>query len=206
MADETGGIAANEGIAESTEESQGIAEESGESRGVDTGASDRQEPKAADSAPETYELEAPEDFPLPAENLKSFNDAALKLGLSREQAMGMLQWHKDFHESVSGQMAQNSKAMLQGWNREIQQDKDFGGANWKATLADARKALDVFDTDGALREMLRESQYQHNPVVIRAIARIGRAMGEHDFVGRDGAGKKSDTPLEDRLYSKMESV
>ena len=207
MADETSGIAdeVQEGIA-GNEEASGIADGAASAKAEGEQNTAGETGKQPEAQPETYELTAPEDFPVPAENLRSFNQAALRLGLTRAQAEGMLAWHREFHESVSGQMAQNSRNTLAGWNREIQQDKDFGGANWKATLADARKALDVFDTDGALREMLRESQYQHNPVVIRAIARIGRAMGEHSFVGMGAGGNKADTPLEDRLYSKMEQI
>lgn len=160
--------------------------------------------KGADKAsaePEAYELVAPEDFPLPAENLASFTAKARELGLSKEQAEGMLHWHKDFHASVSGAMRQQEAATLQGWGKEIQSDQEFGGSHWKDTLSDARRALAAFDPDGSLRAMLRETKYQHNPTIIRAIARVGKAMDEHDFVSQGGKGGK--IPLEERMYPNM---
>lgn len=151
--------------------------------------------------PEAYELTAPEDFPLPAENLASFTARARELGLSKEQAEGMLQWHRDFHAAVTGAARQQEIATLQGWGKEIQGDQEFGGSHWKDTLSNARRALAAFDPDGSLRTMLRETRYQHNPSIIRAIARVGKAMGEHDFVGQGGKG--SNIPLEERMYPNM---
>ena len=72
----------------------------------------------------------------------------------------------------------------------------------KATIADARKALEAFDTDGSLRALLRETKYQYNPAIIRAVARVGKAMGEHGFVNQNGTGK-TDVPLEERMYPDM---
>ncbi|MGE9985380.1 hypothetical protein [Desulfovibrio sp. SGI.169] len=155
----------------------------------------------ASAEPEAYELAAPEDFPLPAENLTSFTAKARELGLSKEQAEGMLHWHKDFHAAVTGAMRQQENATLQGWEKEIQADQEFGGSHWKDTLSNARRALDVFDPDGSLRAMLRETRYQHNPAIIRAIARVGKAMNEHDFVGQGGKGGR--IPLEERMYPNM---
>lgn len=155
----------------------------------------------ASAEPEAYELTAPEDFPLPAENLASFTIKARELGLNKEQAEGMLHWHKDFHAAVTGAMQQQEAATLQKWGKEIQGDQEFGGGHWKDTLSDARRALATFDPDGSLRAMLQETKFQHNPTIIRAIARVGKAMGEHDFVGQGGKGGK--VPLEERMYPNM---
>lgn len=190
----------------------GIADGQTQDSGSETGIADsaakenhetQQDVGAQKQEPEAYELTAPEDFPLPAENLTSFTAKARELGLTKEQAKGMLEWHKDFHTSVTGAMRQQESETLKSWAKEIQEDRDFGGNHWKATVAEARKALDAFDTDGGLRALLRDSQYQHNPTIIRAIARVGRAMGEHAFVGQNGEGKGRDIPLEERMYPDM---
>lgn len=219
MAEEMTGAGADGGIADEAQPG-GIAGEDGapggiadEPRGGDGqgdartgGESGKAAPagEGRDNAPAPYELAAPADFPLPEANLKSFSKACHKLGLSREQAEGMLHWHRDFHTAVSGEAQAAEARVLDGWQKEMQADRDFGGANMKATVADARKALAAFDPDGSLRSLLRESNYQYNPAVIRAIARIGRAMGEHDFIG-EGGGGKADVPLEERLYRNMET-
>ena len=182
----------------------GIADESAkanESAGgaEGAGAQGKTEPK---KEPEPYELTAPEDFPIPEENLKSFTAKANELGLTKEQAEGILKWHQEYDASVGKYLQQNEANVLQAWGKEIGTDKEFGGANMKTTIADARKALEAFDTDGSLRALLRETKYQYNPAIIRAVARVGKAMGEHGFVGQNGAGK-ADIPLEERMYPDM---
>lgn len=179
---------------------QGIADESGQQKGDACGT--RKE-SGKDKTQEPYVLSAPADFPLPDANLKSFSDACNRLGLSREQAEGMLNWHKEFHDAVSGEAQQHAASTIATWQAEILADREFGGGRLKETVADARKALAAFDPDGALRALLRESRYQHHPAVIRAVARIGRAMGEHEFIGVNGESGKAKTPLEERLYKNM---
>lgn len=149
--------------------------------------------------PEPYELAADESFPIAEENLKSFTDTCRKAGLTKEQAEQVLGWHKSQYASYSQSMAQEEKAALEGWHKEIQSDAEFGGAHWKQTVADARKAFDAFDADGSLRQMLRDTKYQHNPVIIRAVARLGRMMQEHGWVGQGGAVRQ-DLPLEERMW------
>lgn len=187
------------------EQPEGIADDGGDDGAVSenkhtSSENGNTDGEAKKEAPD-YELAAPENFPLPAENLKSFGDAAKKFGLSREQAEGMLNWHKEFHEQA---MAANEAAMKQqiaDWKKEMAQDAEFGGVKEKETLANSRKALKEFDTDGSLRKFLRDTGQQFNPVVIRAIARVGRAMGEHDFVNGGAGGAKK--PLEERLFPGM---
>ncbi len=152
--------------------------------------------------PEAYELTVPEDFPLPEDNLKSFSAACREAGLSKEQAEKILDWHQEQYRQTRAFSEQEEQRILDGWNREILEDREFGGRNYKATVADARRALQAFDPDGELRAFLRESQYQFHPTVIRAVARVGRAMGEHGLAGGDGEGREP-RPLEERMYPNM---
>lgn len=199
--------ASGEGIASTTEPAGGIADNAG-GEGANTqqtGSTTQTTPQVQEQTPaqtETYELTAPEGFPIPTENLSSFSAKCKELGLSKKQAEGMLSWHQSFHGDVSKAMQQQEAAMLGNWSHEMAGDPEFGGTHMRQTVADARKALDAFDTDGTLRALLRDSNYQYNPSVIRAVARVGRAMGEHDFLGQSGQGAK-ETPLEERLYPNM---
>ena len=180
---------------------QGIADEPGTQGAEDQ--SKGQDGKDGAKEPEPYELTSPADFQIPEENLKSFTARARELGLTKAQAEGMLKWHQEFDASVGKIMEQNERSTLAAWDKEIGQDKDFGGANMKTTIADARRALEAFDTDGSLRALLRDTRYQYNPAIIRAVARVGRAMGEHGFVGQNGQGGRASVPLEERMYPDM---
>lgn len=213
MADD-GGIAdavkdeAGGGIADEVQEGTGADEEKAEGAGGGKDAKDANEEAAEGSSKKEeaaknadWRITAPEDFKLPDENLASFTAAAKKAGLSKEQAEAMLGWHREFHNEVTKAQSQLAANTLKGWREEIARDAEFGGANLKATVASARRALAEFDEDGAVRKLLRDTGQQENPAVIRLVARVGRAMGEHKFVGGRGGGKK--TPLAERMYPKM---
>lgn len=192
------GQAVEGGIADEETSPEGIADEgpgAPEKNAEPEGQAEKQEP-------EDYELAASEDFPMPEENLKSFSAACREAGLTRAQAERILGWHKGQYQETQAFAAQQEKQVLDGWNREILADRDFGGRNYKATVADARRALQAFDPDGELRAFLRESKYQFNPTVIRAAARVGRMMGEHGLVAQNGEGKE-EKPLEERMYPNM---
>lgn len=150
-----------------------------------------------------YALEAAEDFPIPEENLRSFSETCFRAGLSKEQAQSVLDWHKKQYADDVAWRGEQEAQVLEGWHREMQADREFGGAKWKATKADAVRGFGLVDPDGQLRAFLRETKYQHNPMIIRAMARVGRAMKEHEFIGRSGTGTRQDIPLEERMYPDM---
>lgn len=201
-ADDAGGIAENQDGGAS-DDGGGISEKpDGGKKDAKPGGAGNEggKPGAGGEKPAAdWVLEAPADFPIPEENLKDFTEAAKRLGMSREQAAGMVEWHKAFTEKVNAANEQAKRNELAGWRDEIMKDADFGGANFKRTVADARKALRTFDPDGKLSALLRDSGWQNNPDVIRVVARVGKAMGEHEFFGSGGGGRDS-RPLFERIY------
>lgn len=158
--------------------------------------------EAEKPAPEDYVLEAGEGFNVPEDNLKSFTEACRKAGLTKTQAEAMLSWHRDFAGDVTRAQAQQESAMLKGWQEQIMDDPEVGGSNWKAAVADSRRALAHFDTDGSLRALLKQTHADYNPAVVRCIARIGRAMREDNFVTSKGGGTNAKA-LEDRMWPDM---
>ena len=167
--------------------------------GGETPADDGAKKEEAPGQTDEYELTVGEDFPMPEENLKSFTQTCRDAGLTKEQAEKVLGWHKSQYDAYSQTAALEEKNTLETWGKEIQGDAEFGGSRWKQTVADARKAFEVVDTDGSLRQMLRDTKYQHNPTIIRAVARLGRMMQEHGWVGQGGAASK-ELPLEERMW------
>ena len=161
------------------------------------GQQDAQKP-----APEDYTLEAGEGFNVPADNLQSFTAACKKAGLTKAQAEAMLSWHRDFAGDVQKLQTQQESATLKTWQEQILKDEEIGGANWKAAVADSRRALAHFDTDGSLRALLKQTHADYNPAVVRCIARIGRAMREDNFVTSKGGGTNAKA-LEDRMWPDM---
>lgn len=205
MAEETMESIANE---QSTEGIEGIAdggsEKPGEAGGDNSVGGGDGEGGAPDKGGEDYELEAIEGFPLPAEGYKSFAAAAKAAGLSKEQAQKLMGWHKDYWENGQKNVAQQEKEVIAGWQKQIMADPEIGGMKWKQSLADSRRALAMFDPEGKLRTLLKEMKADYHPDVVRVIARVGKAMSEHQFVaGVPGGEGRANTPLEDRMWPGM---
>ena len=190
--------APEEAPAEGTEQAPNESPEA-PAEGAETAPESQQEPQKAE--PEDYTLEAGEGFNVPEDNMRSFQDACKKAGLTKAQAEAMLSWHRGFAGDVQKLQAQQESAMLQGWQKQIMEDPEIGGNQWKATVADCRRALAWADTDGSLRKLLKETHADFNPAVIKSIARIGRAMREDKFITGKGGG--SAKALEDRMWPDM---
>ena len=191
-----------EAPAEGAEQAQEGQQAPAESEAQAEGEKPAEGQQAAEKpAPEDYTLEAGEGFNVPADNLKSFTEACKAAGLTKAQAEAMLSWHRGFAGDVQKLQAQQESAMLAGWQKQIMEDPEIGGAQWKATVADCRRALAWADTDGSLRKLLKETHADFNPSVIKSIARIGRAMREDRFITGKGGG--SAKALEDRMWPDM---
>lgn len=162
------------------------------------------EGEAKSSAPEAYELTAPEGMTLDADTLAAATPVFKELGLSNEQAQQLMPVAADFakkiadglNQQIIGQVAADRKA----WLDTAKADTEIGGANWDKTLTTAAKGLDHlgFAKGTPFRNLLDESGLGNHPDMIRAWARVGKAIGEDsDFVRseQNASVKKSDQEL-----------
>ena len=170
---------------------------------ADANAQEGQQDAEKQTETEDYTFEPTEDFQVPKENLESFTQACKEAKLTKAQAEAMLNWHKQFAGDVSKLQAQQESAQIRQWQDEILRDPEIGGSHWKATVADSRKALNAFDTDGKLRTLLKSMHADYHPDVVRVIARVGRAMGEDKFIGSRGESSGKERPLEERMWPNM---
>lgn len=195
---------ADDAPVESSETPQDAQEGAGanQSAPASDSAPEGQQDAEKQDAPEDYKLEAGEDFAVPAENLASFEQICKEQKLSKAQAQALLDWHKSFAGDVAKLQQEQQTAQIQAWQKEILQDPEIGGQHWKAAVADSRKALNAFDTDGKLRTLLKQMHADYHPDVVRVIARVGRAMGEDKFVTSKGGGNDV-RALEDRMWPNM---
>ena len=184
--------------AQAAPETEGASKDAQASEGAPEGQQDAQKP----AEPEDYSFEPSEDFQVPQENLDSFAKACKEAGLSKKQAEAMLAWHKGFAGDVQKLQQQQEAAQVKAWQDEILKDPEIGGTHWKAAVADSRKALNAFDTDGKLRTLLKQMHADYHPDVVRVIARVGRAMGEDKFISSKGSGNDV-RALEDRMWPNM---
>ena len=155
--------------------------------------------EGADAA--AYTLTAPEGYPISEGALKGLNEVCKNANLNEEQANAVMAYMKGNYTSAMASQQEAMQAQAKTWIGEFQADKDFGGDKFNASVADAQRALATFDEGGTVSKMLHETGYGNNPEVLRIFARVGRALGEDQLIGKGGGAEKK--PLEDRMYPNM---
>jgi len=199
-------VATNEGASIASEDTSAVETVSGGiamEEGTTTPLVNTNVPAGIQPPNMDYEVTGNDDTPpLLRESLASFTEECKAGGLSKEQADRIMRWQTDRLAKAEAEQRRLTSQTLQQWNDEIRGDTDFGGSNYTRTVADARKALAAFDPDGSLRELLRLTHGQYEPSVVRFAARVGRAMGEHEYVTGGGLGGASQTSLAERMYGK----
>ncbi|MCR5564004.1 MAG: hypothetical protein K6F46_11705 [Desulfovibrio sp.] len=204
MSDETNAVA---NAAENTTEEQGTtlltgpdATEKEENKPAEeTKAEEKPAEESKPAEPEYFELTAaPDGYPITDADMKKLNEMCKEAKLTKEQGEVVLKYmHGNYTAYQESQAAQ-----LKKWVEEAKADKEFGGDNFDENVADAKRGLATFDTDGSIRAMLEETGYGSNPAVLKIFARVGKALGEDRLVGSSGK-KQDEKPLEDRLWPDM---
>lgn len=139
-------------------------------------------PVAAD--PITYELSAPEGMTLDADAVTEFTAIAQELKIAPEKAQALADIAVKMQQRQVEQHAQTQEA----WVGEIKADKDFGGDNFEANIAIARKAIERFGSP-ELKAYLDQTGLGNFPPLIRAMHQIGLAISDDGFVtGQKGTG------------------
>ena len=145
------------------------------------------------AVPEAYELEVPGGFTIDSAALAAATPVFKELGLSNEQANKLMpvaaQFAAGLSDKLNAQILSQVRADRKAWLDTAMADREIGGANWKQTLAKGAFALDNlgFPKGSPFRVLLDESGLGNHPEMIRAWAKVGRAIGEDgDFVR--GAG------------------
>ena len=144
-----------------------------------------------------YELKMPEgskDDTLAKEIMAD----AKELGLSNEAAQKMLDIQIQRIAQFTKANEDNAKRTIQGWNKSMAEDKDFGGSNLAKTNEDARRSSTRFFTQDELKQI---GAYAQHPILVKAFARIGAAMREDKIIGGGSASNQSVPPAE-RMYPK----
>lgn len=134
------------------------------------------------TAPEKYEIKAPEGVELNATVMGEFEGVAKELGLSQDDA-------QTFVSKMAPQIAAAQKAQLETikaqWTESSRTDKEFGGDKLTENIAVAEKALDAFGTPD-LRKLLKETGLANHPEIIRVFYKAGQKISSSNFVAGGG--------------------
>lgn len=157
--------------------------------------------------PEKYELKLSDGSPFDAAFVNAFSAKAKENKFTQEQAQSVFD---HLQGQVTERLATLSKSELKGgdayearvgqWNREIAADKEIGGANYRANLSLAqRTAAQFFDTETL--NFLEESGYGSAPGLVKALVKIGKAIGEDRLVKAPGTSEEpKKKPAEQVMY------
>ena len=137
-------------------------------------------------APDAYKVELPDDLPDPVraqfsdENIASFYQTAHQLGLTQAQVEGLAKWQA---ENTAGQyqaLEQNAQQTLEEAERTMRQEF---GRGYDQNIRAAQRAIEDYGGE-ELAQILDQSGLGNNPVVIKAFAKIGKAMtSDKDLLG-----------------------
>jgi hypothetical protein len=143
----------------------------------DANAQGNEEQATAPEVPETYELKLPDDALLGEDHLAQVTDYAKELGLSNEQAQALLErdnQHLTAYRDAQLQAFETEKA---SWVEAIKADQEIGGQHFDQSVELARRALAKFAAP-EFATALNETGFGNHPELVRAFARIGKAMAE----------------------------
>lgn len=153
-------------------------------------------------APEAYAaFNLPEGLALEGERLESANSAFKALGLSQDQAQGLV----DLYAKLQGEDTSAFTQMLE--SQRVQQIETWGteakqqfGDKYEQTVGLARTAVQHCD-DPELTEAFNTLGWGNHPVMIRTFAKFGEFLRGSKIDGLDGStGGGGEKSLAERMY------
>lgn len=133
--------------------------------------------EGGDVDPASYDLTAPEGYDVDPEVESEFREFAASNKFSKE-TVGAL---RGFQVKMIEKQAEQHTAMVADWGNQVKADKEIGGANLAVSTAAARAAMQEFFPPDA-RAILEQTGLGNHPAIVKGMARVGRAMGEHKTI------------------------
>lgn len=151
-----------------------------------------------EGAPDRYEpFEFAKGREIPADMLDAFSKEAKDLNLSQAKAQKLV---SSLRPSISGYLQKQARRNADAWREASLQDKEFGGENFKSSMAIAGKAYKQFATP-ALRKLVDASGLGNHPEFVRMFWKIGKSMSSDS--GVEGGRKPAEKPYRRFPHSNM---
>lgn len=153
------------------------------------------------AAPESYE-----DFEIPEGTEGQFSDSvvakfgsvAKEIGLNQEQAQKMIDALAPAQSEAQQTVVKDAHKR---WETESREDDEIGGANYRSSLANARRAVDRFGTP-ELKSLLtgENTRLANHPEMLRLLSRVGKAISpDRSLVNGADTKAKPDVNVADPL-------
>lgn len=134
-------------------------------------------PEASD-----VEVKLPEGMPADENLVGALKAVAKEYGLKSEGAQKLVDAYAKAQQTAHERDRETWAQQVKGWETELKSDKEFGGAQFEANQLAARKAVERFGSP-ALRSFLKDSGLGNHPELVRAFARVGKALSEDTLQG-----------------------
>ncbi len=106
------------------------------------------------------------------------------LGLNQEQAQKLVDFQAEMVKEGTQSQTDAFNQLIEGWKKDTENDKEFGGENFDENLGIAKLALDKFATP-EFKELIADHGIAYHPEFVRYNLAIGKLLKE-DSPGRLG--------------------
>lgn len=152
---------------------------------------DKKSDDTADKVPEDgkYDLKLPEGIEMDQELAEALGPEFAAAKLTNAQAQKLVDKYIEIQKQRAEKQGSEWAETVNKWAEEAKSDKEIGGANWDATVTNARRAVETLGTPG-LKEYLNWTGGGNHPELIRFMSKVG-AMIREDNPPAGGVGGKS---------------
>ena len=146
--------------------------------GGDTEATVDDTGEGSQTPPDTYaDFVMPEGVEVDAALLTEAAPLFKELGLTQDQAQKLVDFQAQQAKAGSESQVDAFNQLMNDWQEQSKNDKEFGGDKFDENVGIARKAIDAFGTP-ELKQLLEEHGVGNHPEVIRFMVKVGKLTAE----------------------------
>lgn len=128
--------------------------------------------------PDTYaDFVMPEGVEVDSALLTEATPLFKELGLTQDQAQKLVDFQAKQAKAGSESQVDAFNQLMNDWQEQSKNDKEFGGDKFEENVGIARSAIDKFGTP-ELKQLLEEHGVGNHPEVIRFMVKVGKLTSE----------------------------
>ena len=133
---------------------------------------------SSQTPPDTYaDFVMPEGVELDSALLTEAAPLFKELGLNQDQAQKLVDFQAKQAKASSESQVDAFNQLMNDWQGQSKNDKEFGGDKFEENVGIARSAIDKFGTP-ELKQLLEEHGVGNHPEVIRFMVKVGKLTAE----------------------------
>ena len=133
---------------------------------------------SSQTPPDTYaDFVMPEGVELDSALLTEATPLFKELGLNQDQAQKLVDFQAKQAQASSESQVDAFNQLMNDWQEQSKNDKEFGGDKFEENVGIARSAIDKFGTP-ELKQLLEEHGVGNHPEVIRFMVKVGKLTAE----------------------------